>query len=317
VLPFALDPVPADVELAMYMGADTWYGVPFRPRWRYDYNWRPSTSEGKAAMNAMFAEHAKAEKQYIKAEFDLLRKYGFNTLYYYRPNRDEITPEVTAGFTVRNPEEQKATGRPVFKVEPRKRVYLYEVRRFNEENVSGQRKGGYDVVLNWISNWEDVSQEAGLQRFESGFLMWRLGAKGCVHNPWRCSWGNPYHPFDGHSGEWGSYCMPGSGPVPTLNSTMILEGAREGIQDYRWLCTLERLIKEKAGTPAAAEGQKVLDGLRTKITPDARDYFQPVGGRSGGWGQTWSQKPSAWKGADYRDARRGIADAIGKLTTAK
>ena len=316
VLPFALDAVPADAELAMYMGADTWYGVPFRPGWRFAYSWRSSTPEGKTAMTALLAEYAKAEKQYVKAEFDLLRKYGFNTVYYYRPDKDEIVPGVTEGFTMRNPEEEKATGGPVYKVESRKRTYLYEVRRFNEDAVSEQRKAGYEVVLNWINGWQDLNQEAGFERFESGFLMWRIGAKGCVHNPWRCSWGNPYHPFDGHSGEWGSYCMPGSGPVPTLNSTMILEGAREGIQDYRYLCTLDRLIKEKAGTPAADEAQKALDALRAKIVPDAREYFQPVG-RTGGWGQTWSQKPSAWKGADYAAARRSLAEAIGKLTAAK
>jgi hypothetical protein len=313
VLPFTLDPVPRDVETTMYMGADAqWYGVPFRSGWRFAYSWRSSTPEGKAAMNAQIAEYAKAEKQYVKAEFDLLRKYGFNTVYYFRPDKDEVTPEVTAGFTVRDPEKEKATGGPVYRVEDRKRTYLYEVRRFNEESVSDQRKAGYDVELNWILQWEDVNQEAGLERFESGFLMWRLGAKGCVHNPWRCSWGNPYHPFDGHSGEWGSYCMPGSGPVPTLNSTMILEGAREGIQDYRWLVTLERLIKEKADTPAAAEARKALDALRARITPDARDYFQPVG-RTGGWGQTWSLKDTAWRGAAYQSERRTIAGHIAAL----
>lgn len=39
--------------------------------------------------------------------------------------------------------------------------------------------------------------------------------------------------------------MPASRPWPTLNPTVILEGAREGIKDYRYLVTLERLVREK------------------------------------------------------------------------
>jgi hypothetical protein len=147
--------------------------------------------------------------------------------------------------------------------------------------------------------------------------MWRLGAKGCVHNPWRCSWGNPYLPFDGHSGEWGSYCMPGSGPWPTLNQSVVLEGAREGIQDYRWLVTLERLAAEKAGTPASDAAKSYLAELRQRITPDGAYYFQGVGIRGSGWGQTWSLKDTAWRGAEYGRERKKLAELIAGLVGKK
>ena len=272
-------------------------------------------------MDAQLAEQAKLQKTGLKAEFDLLRRYGFNTIYQWRPDED-ITPELTAGLKVVLAEEDwkriypKEVWPPpqVNKVDYRKRAYIYDLAALNETTAQEFRQQGYDLEFNWINAWEDLQQEAGLNRFESGFLLWRLGAKGIVHNPWRCSWGNPYHPFDGHSGEWGSYCVPGSGAWPTLNSTVVLEGAREGIQDYRWLITAERLTKENIGTPAAVAAQTYLNHLKQKISPDAKSYFQGVGHNGSGWGQTWSQMDTAWKGDDYRLERQKLAALIAEMS---
>jgi hypothetical protein len=322
ILPFTLDPVPADVELAMYTGIEGWwYQQPFTSGWRFHISWRTRSSpEKKVEMDAQLAECEKLQKAGLKAEFGLLRRYGFNTLYQWRPDKD-MTPELTEGLKVVLAEEEMKKVYPkdvwpmppVHRIDHRKRAYIYDLARLNETTADESRKQGYDVELNWILAWEDLQQEGGLNRFESGFFMWRLGAKGCVHNPWKCSWGNPYHPFDGHSGEWGSYCMPGSGPWPTLNPSVVLEGAREGIQDYRWLVTLERLVRDKAGTPAAAAAQKHIEELKQKVTPDAKSYFQGVGLTGSGWGQTWSQKDTAWKGDDYRQERRKLAELIAEM----
>jgi hypothetical protein len=329
VLPFKLDAIPADVEVAMYTGIEGhWYQHPFTGGFRFHISWRPwSTPEKKAEMDTQLAEQAKLQKAGLKAEFDLLRRYGFNTLYQWRPDAD-MTPELTAGLKVVPAEEEMKKIHPqdvwpppqVHKADHRKRAFIYDLAALNETTAQDFRKQGYEVEFNWINAWEDLQQEGGLNRFESGVFMWRLGAKGIVHNPWKCSWGNPYSPFDGHSGEWGSYCMPASGPWPTLNPSVVLEGAREGLQDYRWLITLERLIKDKAGTPAATAAQKHIEELKQKIAPDAKTYFQGVGLKGSGWGQTWSQKDTAWKGEDYRQERQKlaalIADLLGKEPSA-
>lgn len=322
VLPFKLDPVPADVELAMYTGIEGWwYQQPFTAGWRFHISWRTrAMTQAKTEMDAQLAECEKLQKDLLKAEFGLLKRYGFNTLYQWRPDKD-MTDEVTQGLKVVLAEEEvkKVYPKevwpppPAHRVDYRKRAYIYDLDKLNETMAEDLRKQGYDIEFNWINAWEDLQQEAGLNRFESGVLLWRLAAKGIVHNPWKCSWGNPYQPFDGHSGEWGSYCQPGSGPWPTLNPSVVLEGAREGIQDYRWLITAQRLIKERAGTPAAIAAQKHIDELKQKITPDAKAYFQGVGIRGSGWGQTWSQKDTAWKGDDYRQERQQLAGLIMEL----
>lgn len=319
VLPLKLDPVPADVELAMYTGIEGWwYQQPFTAGWRFHISWRTrATAQAKTEMDTQLAECEKLQKDLLKAEFGVLKRYGFNTLYQWRPDKD-MTDEVTQGLEVVLAEEEMKKvypkevwpPPPAHKVEYRKRAYIYDLDKLNETTAEDLRKQGYEVEFNWINAWEDLQQEAGLNRFESGILLWRLGAKGIVHNPWKCSWGNPYQPFDGHSGEWGSYCQPGSGPWPTLNPSVVLEGAREGIQDYRWLITVQRLIKENAGTSAAIAAQKHLDELKQKIGPDAKAYFQGVGIRGSGWGQTWSQKDAAWKGTDYRQERQALAALI-------
>ena len=163
--------------------------------------------------------------------------------------------------------------------------------------------------------WSDVQQEAGIYRFQAGFFLWRLGAKGGIYGPWSLAWRDPYNPCDGHVGEWGDFCTPASSAQqPAFNSTLILEGLREGITDYRYVAMLERLIKEKPGTPAAQEGQAHLQKLRDQIQPEASHYFQGVGlNKAGGWDNTWTQKDTAWKGQDYDQQRRELVRRISAL----
>jgi hypothetical protein len=325
VLPFKLDAVGADVEYTTQPGELTYNSL-------FSYYYRTSvccTPGKKAQWEAILEKYKEADRVGARAEFDLIKKYGFNTINWSYNNL--VTPEFVAPLKLydylklkqdEQPPEEAKLGwafRPAIRISSMKRAYLYDLGAFTEDWVNKLSKEALNVSINGYRLQWAMNQEAGLCRFEDGFFMWRIGAKGCVHAPWRANeWGNPYHPFDGESGEFGNYANPGSGPWPTLNSTVVLEGVREGIMDYRYLITLERLVKEKAGTPTAAEGQKVLDALRETIVPKAKEYFQRVGhgGENAGvWSQIISLKPNAWKDADFRDARRKVADAIGKLVT--
>jgi hypothetical protein len=129
---------------------------------------------------------------------------------------------------------------------------------------------------------------------------------------WRDPFGDPYHPFDYHCGEFGDLAAPSSQNWPTMNSTVLLEGIREGILDYRYLITLERLLKENPNHAAAAEAKKFLQTLHDKITPDAKHYVAEVGVH-GGWDNTWHQKDTAWKAPDYQQTRTQLATLIAKF----
>jgi hypothetical protein len=80
--------------------------------------------------------------------------------------------------------------------------------------------------------------------------------------------------------------------------------------------------KESSCRPAKA----CLDKLHESIKGDGAYYFVGVGADSGwqneiepkgGWCNTWHQRDTCWKGKDYADARRHIAEYIAKLQGGK
>jgi hypothetical protein len=105
---------------------------------------------------------------------------------------------------------------------------------------------------------------AGMNRFTFGFLPWADDAAGRWewHYQW---WTQAYNPF-AHTDEnaWSAGCgavMPSpDGPV----TTVAYENVRAGIDDYRYLFLLERLIRERSGK-TAEEARRFLEGIRTKI----------------------------------------------------
>ncbi|MCY2994867.1 MAG: hypothetical protein NTY19_44450 [Planctomycetota bacterium] len=91
--------------------------------------------------------------------------------------------------------------------------------------------------------------------------------------PWR----DPYNPFDSHISEWGGFCDPtSSGPRPSLNRALILEGLRQGIQDHRYLAMFERLPREHATTPASRAAEEYLRCVREEVQPQADYCFRTV-----------------------------------------
>jgi hypothetical protein len=72
---------------------------------------------------------------------------------------------------------------------------------------------------------------------------------------WNAAAGDPYYALDCREDDY-AWCT--AGPGGELLSTVHFERLREGLDDYRRLLTLARLAKEKAGSPAAREADKLL-----------------------------------------------------------
>jgi len=70
---------------------------------------------------------------------------------------------------------------------------------------------------------------------------------------WGSLMGDPYYALDGVEDD---YAWCNAGPDGQLIPAIEFELQREGLGDYRRLLTLQRLAKEKAGTPAAQAAQK-------------------------------------------------------------
>ncbi len=106
-------------------------------------------------------------------------------------------------------------------------------------------------------------------RLVNGLYLWVSPLR--VHVPWMyySYSGNPLDATDGprSRGADFAYAVPDPRDSSRLVSTRQWEAFREGIDDIRYLTTLESLIEEHAGTPRAGKAHAWLDALRQRITP--------------------------------------------------
>ena len=177
----------------------------------------------------------------------------------------------------------------------------------------GKDYWGYDCSENSIAPQSD--------RFMFGLYCWRTGAKGF----WQWAYtgsnhknGKQYHTWmdkEGrfHNSSLARYCyvvLSPDGPIPTIG----WEGKREGVDDYRYLLTLSRLI-DKAGKHSdgqtrrlAGEAQSVIDKMMKEIPIDSYTwrYYKSVGGG-------FVNPLPAVATDDYDRFRRAMADWIIRL----
>jgi hypothetical protein len=104
----------------------------------------------------------------------------------------------------------------------------------------------------------------GMNRLTFGFLPWAAGATGRWewHYEW---WTQAYSPFARvDESPWSTGCgavLPSpDGPV----TTVAYENVRAGIDDYRYVFLLQRLIRERNGK-TAEEAKRFLENIRGKI----------------------------------------------------
>jgi len=72
---------------------------------------------------------------------------------------------------------------------------------------------------------------------------------------WNCAAGDPYYALDCREDD---YAWSNATPDGRLVPSVEFERLREGLDDYRRLLTLSRLVREKAGSPAAERGAERL-----------------------------------------------------------
>ncbi|MFB3890820.1 MAG: hypothetical protein ACE15C_02225 [Phycisphaerae bacterium] len=87
---------------------------------------------------------------------------------------------------------------------------------------------------------------------------------------WNCTAGDPFYALDCREDD---YAWAQSTPDGKLMTCLdLFERKREGLGDYRRLLTLARLAKEKAGTPAAVAGEKLIDARMASFKLGQRDH---------------------------------------------
>lgn len=129
---------------------------------------------------------------------------------------------------------------------------------------------------------------AGIDRLSFGFGVWRLRAKG------RWQWHYQWHtfPFDPFDTGWGVVYASPDGPLSTVG----YEWTREGIDDYRYLYTLQQEM-ERAGPDdrlLLEQSRRLLDEIRREVPPWPTEglesgeevglaYGGPINAKLDGW----------------------------------
>ena len=184
-----------------------------------------------------------------------------------------------------------------------------------QENTREEQE--FWVYPNVLTCGSGVSAAFG--RFWYGFYGFKIGLQG--YNPWHhANWpGNPFNDFD-HFYNGGRFVLPGpEGPIPTL----AYEGAREGIDDMRYIYTLKQAIESADDVEETVAAKALLDEIERSVPP-YRQWILSYAHRGiptskmlddPKMRKMWSPlRPPAWPPQMMHDYRRRIADAVIELT---
>ncbi len=123
----------------------------------------------------------------------------------------------------------------------------------------------------WYSN---ASREyPAAVRYKAGFFFHRSGAKGQLYWAYDNFQQDPFNDFDDQQADHTAVYINGGKILTTLQ----WEAIREGIDDLRYLRTLEKILAEKPDHPSAAAAQKLLQELWQETVVDLEVYAERFG----------------------------------------
>ena len=154
----------------------------------------------------------------------------------------------------------------------------------------------------WYTN--ACREYPAVMRLKGGFFFWKSGATGQYYWAYQYPKGNPCDDLDGV--DWCAAYPGDAGPIPTIQ----WEALREGIDDFRYVVTLQRSIdklRENTSPEAkrlAKEAQSLLDELRESIVADLAEYDRR---------EINFHTDSIWPVESYDRWRRRIAEMIVRI----
>jgi hypothetical protein len=149
-------------------------------------------------------------------------------------------------------------------------VRIYAYGSYNRNRVLQETRQGHPFW--YYNNGMFYGHSTLASRSLAGFEFLRSGAE--VASAWGfdCTYDNPHNDFDAGHRDW-NVVFPG---VDKLTPTIYWELCREGVDDCRYVATLQQEIrraKERGQAAAARRAEQVLAPL---IEPDARSIDDPL-----------------------------------------
>lgn len=161
-------------------------------------------------------------------------------------------------------------------------------------NLNGHDEAAIKLIHDAGNDWAFYN---GGSRWTFGTYMFKCaqqyGMKFRLSWHWNACAGDPYYALDCREDDY-SWCSTNANMdlIPAIHFEREI---RAGIDDYRAMLTLQRLVKEKPDHPAAAAGKKLLEDKLASFKLGERDHERK------------------WPTAEYRTYRLALAEAIEAL----
>jgi hypothetical protein len=137
-------------------------------------------------------------------------------------------------------------------------------------NLNGHCEASVKAIRDAGGDWAFYN---GGNRWTFGDYMYKaakqFGMKFRISWHWNVTSGDPYYALDCREDE---FCWCNVAPDGELVPAIEFELQREGLGDYRRLLTLQRLAREKAGTPVAQTAQRLIDDRMAAFKLGQRDH---------------------------------------------
>jgi Glycoside hydrolase 123 N-terminal domain/F5/8 type C domain/Glycoside hydrolase 123, catalytic domain len=155
----------------------------------------------------------------------------------------------------------------------------------------------------WYSN--STREYPAVARFKAGYFFWKTGSDGQFYWAYMNKQGDAFNDFDRATGDYCVVYPLNHEPTPTIQ----WEELREGIDDFKYLYTLEQAIKRVSKTKPAecAKARQLLAKIRKETLVDLKEYKKRFGS------DLALHIRSAWAPEKYDRYRRQVAEQIVRL----
>jgi hypothetical protein len=161
-------------------------------------------------------------------------------------------------------------------------------------NLNGHDEMAIKLIHDAGNDWAFYN---GGNRWTFGVYMYKAAQNGMKFRlswHWNATAGDPYYALDCREDDY-SWCQTNAKGdlIPTIHFEREI---REGLDDYRYMETLARLVKEKPNHPAAAAAHKLIADKLASFALGERNH------------------DAKWPLAEYRTYRLALAEAIEKMS---
>ena len=261
VQPFVLDAVPSNIEYStIWSMGQEWTTMP-------DADYLSASRNMSSATQQTFSDMlTTALYGRVQSEFTLMKNYGLNLV--YDSGHNELNkagtialPSYITNIITKTPIANSSSRHFATTVQMGTQQYI------TKANVQSVKSTYGSCIMSCDpKDWSNDQENAGIYRFMGGFMMWAYGGTGVNFDQWNNNWADPYNPFDGHSGEWGSLATPAMilCPASRLSAVISAEMPRWAsarrfsgyavAQASQWvhICSVCSWMPASAGTPSSA-----------------------------------------------------------------